>query len=452
MKIQFFVRLTNYDKKFVKEYSIIAKSLTRLIKKTQSFEWDKKQEQTFQILKEAFINSTMLKHAKLNLSYMIEMNASNCEIKKMLLQIDKNNKKRFIVYHSKKMIETKQNYDIHDKELLAIVDALKKWKVQLKETKHQVQMMSNHKNLTYFQITKVLNRRQARWAKKFATYNFRITHCKEINNVRIDALSKRFDYMINKLHQKQQILKKNEDSLVYHKIAIIQLNSKTKWTIKFVEAYKHDEIATRNLKISKKRYNQNENELLLFEELLYVSKNFRREIIQNHHEKSLQNHTSAAKTLEKIQRNYYFSSMRKQIKKLIKKYDLCQRNKYERHKSYEYLHLLKSSKKSRQFISINFITKLSLSIHSITKVTYDFILIIVNKFTKSTKFTSFQKSTNTKAFIKIFTKVIIEKKEISNEVISNKDKLFISKYWDAWTKELEIYVKLSTSYHSKTNE
>ena len=44
VKVQFFVRLTNYDRKFVKEYSIIAKSLTKLIKKTQSFEWDKKQK------------------------------------------------------------------------------------------------------------------------------------------------------------------------------------------------------------------------------------------------------------------------------------------------------------------------------------------------------------------------------------------------------------------------
>ena len=44
VKVQFFVKLTNYDRKFVKEYSIIAKSLTKLIKKTQSFEWDKKQK------------------------------------------------------------------------------------------------------------------------------------------------------------------------------------------------------------------------------------------------------------------------------------------------------------------------------------------------------------------------------------------------------------------------
>ena len=80
----------------------------------------------FQILKEAFINSTMLKHAKSNLFYVIEIDASNCEIKEVLLQVNKNNKKKFIVYHFRKMIEAEQNYDIHDKKLLAIIDALKK--------------------------------------------------------------------------------------------------------------------------------------------------------------------------------------------------------------------------------------------------------------------------------------------------------------------------------------
>ena len=68
----------------------------------------------------------MLKHAKSNLSYVVEIDAFDCEIKNVLLQVDKNNKKRLIVYHSRKMIEAEQNYDIHDKKLLAIIDALKK--------------------------------------------------------------------------------------------------------------------------------------------------------------------------------------------------------------------------------------------------------------------------------------------------------------------------------------
>ena len=126
VKVQFFIELTNYDKKFVKEYSIIAESLIKLIKKTQSFEWNKKQKRAFQILKETFINSAVLKHAKSNLLYVVKIDASNCEIREVLLQVNKNNKKRLVVYHSRKMIEVEQNYDIHDKKLLAIVDALKK--------------------------------------------------------------------------------------------------------------------------------------------------------------------------------------------------------------------------------------------------------------------------------------------------------------------------------------
>ena len=57
------------------------------------------------MLKEAFISSAMLKHAKSNLLYIVEIDASDCEIKEVLLQVDKNNKKRLIVYHSRKMIE-----------------------------------------------------------------------------------------------------------------------------------------------------------------------------------------------------------------------------------------------------------------------------------------------------------------------------------------------------------
>ena len=191
---------------------------------------------------------------------------------------------------------------------------------------------------------------------------------------------------------------------------------------------------------------------MLFEELFYVSKKLRKEVIQNYHDELLQNHTNVIKILEKIQRNYYFSNMRKQIEELTKECDLCRRNKYERHKSYEYLYSLRSFEKSKQFISMNFITKLLLSIHSITKVTYDLVLMIVNRFTKLTNFTSFQESINIEAFIKIFTEVIIANNEISKEVIFDKDKLFTSKYWDEWTKELNIHVKLSTSYHSKINE
>jgi hypothetical protein len=60
------------------------------------------------------------------------------------------------------MILAETNYDIHDKKLLVIVIALQKWRVYLKDSKYSVKVLTDYKNLTWFTIIKVLNRRQIR--------------------------------------------------------------------------------------------------------------------------------------------------------------------------------------------------------------------------------------------------------------------------------------------------
>ena len=66
----------------------------------------------------------------------------------------------------------KQWYDVHDKEMLAIVEALKWWRAYLQEAKHQIIIKSDHKNLQYFMTTKKLNEWQAWWAEILAEYDF----------------------------------------------------------------------------------------------------------------------------------------------------------------------------------------------------------------------------------------------------------------------------------------
>jgi hypothetical protein len=66
------------------------------------------------------------------------------------------------------MDEAEINHDIHDKKLLAIVAALKEWRRYLEGAHHQIQIYTDHKNLEYFTTTKMLNRRQARWAQELA--------------------------------------------------------------------------------------------------------------------------------------------------------------------------------------------------------------------------------------------------------------------------------------------
>ena len=83
------------------------------------------------------------------------------------------------------------NYEIHDKELLAIVDSFQEWRHFLEGAQHLVTVFTDHKNLEYFMSAKVLNRRQARWSIPLSRFNFIITYRPGTQQIRSDALSRR---------------------------------------------------------------------------------------------------------------------------------------------------------------------------------------------------------------------------------------------------------------------
>ena len=80
---------------------------------------------------------------------------------------------------------------MHDKELLAVVDSFEQWRHFLEGSPHQDIIYSDHKNLTYFQTARVLNRRQARWAQFLTRFDFKIIFRPGKQQGKADALSRR---------------------------------------------------------------------------------------------------------------------------------------------------------------------------------------------------------------------------------------------------------------------
>ena len=78
-----------------------------------------------------------------------------------LQQINDQEQKQLITCYAWKLTLTEQQYDVHDREMLAIVEVLEQWRAYLQETKYQTIIKSDHKNLQYFMTTKKLNRWQA---------------------------------------------------------------------------------------------------------------------------------------------------------------------------------------------------------------------------------------------------------------------------------------------------
>jgi hypothetical protein len=130
----------------------------------------------------------MLKLPDPSLPYEVETTVSDLALGGILGQ--KHDDKLYpVAFFSKKLRGIPLNYPVHDKELMAIVKAFKDWRLYLSETTHVVKVYIDHKNLTYFTTTQVLNGRQVRWAESLADYNFHICYKKGSENTRADVLN-----------------------------------------------------------------------------------------------------------------------------------------------------------------------------------------------------------------------------------------------------------------------
>jgi RNase H-like domain found in reverse transcriptase len=94
---------------------------------------------------------------------VLETDTLDYAISICISQSDNEERLRPIAFYSRKMIPMELNYEIHDKELLAIITTFSEWRVYLKGSKYLVEVWTDHKNLLYFTTTKALTRRQVRW-------------------------------------------------------------------------------------------------------------------------------------------------------------------------------------------------------------------------------------------------------------------------------------------------
>ena len=135
----------------------------RLTAKDKEFKWGKEQNDAMLQLKKACIEPLMLCTFQVNQPAKIKTDASDLAIGACLCQ-QKDSKWHPVAYYLRKMTVLEQNYDIYNKELLAVVEALKHWRVYA-ESCLELDIFTDYKNLLNFTTIKALNRRQVRWAE-----------------------------------------------------------------------------------------------------------------------------------------------------------------------------------------------------------------------------------------------------------------------------------------------
>jgi len=97
---------------------------------------------------------------------------------------------RPVAYLSKSLNETERNYEIHNKEILAVIRGLENWRHLLEGTKFKFEVWTDHKNLEYFMKAQKLNQRQAHWALYLSKFNFTLKYVPGTKMGKVDRLSR----------------------------------------------------------------------------------------------------------------------------------------------------------------------------------------------------------------------------------------------------------------------
>ncbi len=192
--------------------------------------------------------------------------------------------------------------------------------------------------------------------------------------------------------------------------------------------------------------------MIAYNELLYVSEDLsvREKLLKRHHDDSLARHFDADKISELLDYKYYWKSMIKNVKEYIDTCDICQRVKMKHHLSYDELRSLLQSTDSWKEITMNFITDLSSS--KWKKVIYDLILVIVDHYTKIMHYLSIKKTLTVIELTELFFEKIALRYKISNDIVIDRDNLFINAFWSEICYHVKMKWRLSIIFHSQTDD
>jgi transposase InsO family protein len=503
--VQSFLGFANFYRRFIRDYSKKTKLLNDLTRKGVQFKWSSACQATFDELKAAFISAPILKPFDWTKEVILETDASDYVSAGILSQYDDKGILRPVAFFSKKHSPTECNYEIYDKELMAIIRCFEEWRPELEGTPSPVKVLTDHRNLEYFMTTKLLNRRQARWSEFLSRFNFRIVYRPGKQGAKPDALTRRSEDLPKEgderlLHQSQVVLKReNLDpevktailptailpvavppaslptappfKIVFSPMSLSQRTQQKR--VRFADATSPEPpIAIKELFIaacqndsllqsiltaldnSEPRHPEitladcsRSGEFLLFRGRLYVPDNdqLKAELLRLCHDGPASGHPGRSKTYELLSREYYWPGMYRYVGKWTHNCHICRRITPSRETRQGILRPLPVPDRAWQDISMDFITHLPLS------QGYNAVLVVICRLTKMAHYISCKDTCNAKEVARLYAHHVWKLHGLPKTVVSDRGPQFVSEFWDHLTRRLKIKSLLSTAYHPETD-
>lgn len=417
-QLQRFLGFANFYRRFIRNYSRVVAPLTCLTSTNRIFQWSSEAQQAFQELKQRFVSAPILVQPDPNLQFIVEVDASDSGVGAVLSQRSTSDQKLHpCAFFSRRLSPAERNYDVGDRELLAVKLALEEWRHWLEGTEQPFIVWTDHRNLEYIRSARRLNARQARWTLFFARFNFALTYRPGSRNVKPDALSRQFS-VPEEPGEPEPILPK---SCVVAAIT---------WEI--------EEKVLRELQRHPAPGNTPPNHL-------FVSDALRPQVLAWAHTSRFACHPGAARTVELLRQKFWWPTLERDTREFVAACSICARNKNSSRPSSGLLQPLPVPHRPWSHIAVDFVTGLPSSQGNTT------ILTIVDRFSKAAHFVALAKLPSARETTELLITHVFRLHGIPVDIVSDRGPQFTSAVWKGFCTALGATVSLSSGFHPQSN-
>jgi hypothetical protein len=435
-----FLGLTGYYRKFIKGYGQIASPLTALLKK-DAFLWSDKAEKAFEELKAAVSQPPVLALPDFSKTFVIECDASGFGMGAVLMQ-----EGRPLAYFSQALKGKNLFLSTYEKELLALVLSVKKWRPYLFATIFTIK--TDQQSLKHILEQRVGTPMQQKWISKLLGYHFVVEYKQGKENKVADALSRKEDTDLKTEVEKETAYLQAQTR---GHLCAISFPSPT-WLDDLRASYEEDE-ELRSLVSRLQASGEDEGPYTLNQGLLLYKDRFcmgkesgmKIKVLALIHDSPLGGHSGYLKTLHRAKQDWFWHGMKKDIKAYIRGCDTCQRLKHETSKPAGLLQPLAIPPRPWHSISMDFVEGLP------TSSKQNVIFVIVDRFTKYVHFIPLSHPYTASKVAALFLQHVFKLHGLPSSIVSDRDTAFTSLFWEELFRRQGVDLAMSSSYHPQSD-
>ena len=438
-EVRQFLGFSNYFRRFIKDYSSISRPLESLTSKYARFSWSAECQQAFEKLKLALTSAPVLLLPDVSKPFRVITDASDYAIGGVLLQTDCKGKWHPVAYTSRRFRPEELNYSAHEREAVAVVHALRAWKLYL--FKH-FELFTDNQAVSYIKSKKELSRREARWLDFLAEFDMEIKLKPGKDNI-ADALSRQGPL----IPQPERL---PELGNLEGEIAL-----DSEMTTMLSDGYQSDKYMKniiqslqKNVRTafhSRYHWSSSNKKLYLLDfprwRLCVPAGKLRLRLLELCHDNISAGHPGRDRTYLRLSRYYYWPGMSKQVAKYVKSCVVCQRTKGDL-PAQNFLQPLPLPKAPWQNIGMDLIVGLPSTSNG-----HDAILTFVDRLTKYAHFVPTSSRLDAAGAADLYITHVYRLHGLSSSVVCDRDPRFTADLFSNIFRKLNVQLQFTTANH-----